>query len=50
LPPALAETLPHLPVLQEAGTGSFAVVCRGNVCLPPVTDVHGLMAALEGVL
>jgi uncharacterized protein len=50
LPPALAETLPHLPVLQEAGAASFAVVCRGNVCLPPVADVDGLMAALEGVL
>jgi uncharacterized protein YyaL (SSP411 family) len=46
LPLALAETLEHLPVLKEAGAGSFAVVCRGNVCLPPVTDVEGLMAAL----
>jgi uncharacterized protein len=44
LPPALAETLPHLPVLQEAGVGSFAVVCRGNICLPPATDVDGLTA------
>jgi hypothetical protein len=40
LPPALAETLPHLPELQMAGGGSFAVVCRGNVCLPPVRDVE----------
>jgi hypothetical protein len=30
LPPALAETLPHV----EAE--SFALVCRGNVCLPPI--------------
>jgi len=42
LPPALAETLPGLP---EIG-GSFAVVCRGNACLPPVGDVEGLRAAL----
>jgi uncharacterized protein YyaL (SSP411 family) len=34
LPPVLAETLPHLPGVE----GSFAVVCRGNSCLPPVTD------------
>jgi uncharacterized protein YyaL (SSP411 family) len=32
LPPALAETLPHLP----PGEGSVAVVCKGNSCLPPM--------------
>jgi hypothetical protein len=50
LPPALAETLPHLPLAQQTGANSFAVVCRGNACLPPVTDVDGLIAALHEVL
>ena len=45
LPPALAETLPHLPAVE----GSVAVVCRGNACLPPVRDVEELVAALAGV-
>jgi uncharacterized protein len=43
LPPALG----HLAELRE--DGSFAVVCRGNVCLPVVRDVEGLRAALGGV-
>ena len=42
LPPALASTLPHLPELQIADSGSFAVICRGSVCLPPVRDIDGL--------
>jgi uncharacterized protein YyaL (SSP411 family) len=42
LPPALAETLPHLPI----GEGSVAVVCRGMSCLPPVRTVEALRAAL----
>jgi uncharacterized protein YyaL (SSP411 family) len=41
LPPALAETLPHLPA-----HGSVAVVCKGTSCLPPVTTVEALRAAL----
>ncbi len=47
LPPALAETLPHLPQLADAD--SFAVVCRGASCLPPVTDGEALLVALQGV-
>jgi len=43
LPPALAETLPHLP----ASEGSVAVVCRGNTCLPPVESAGELLAALN---
>jgi uncharacterized protein len=43
LPPALAETLPHLPVSE----GSVAVVCRGNTCLPPVENAGELLAALS---
>jgi uncharacterized protein YyaL (SSP411 family) len=42
VPPTLAETLPHLPEVQVARGGSFAVICRGNVCLPPVRDVEGV--------
>jgi hypothetical protein len=44
LPPALAETLPHLPTTE----GSVAVVCRGNACLPPIRGAEELMAALNG--
>ena len=46
LPPALAQTLPFLPALA----GSFAVVCSGNVCQPPVSDVEGLMEQLNRTL
>ena len=42
LPPALAETLPHLDV----SGGSVALVCRGNSCLPPIRSVEELVAAL----
>jgi hypothetical protein len=38
LPPALAETLPHLP----GKDGSVAVVCRGKSCLPPVRTAEEL--------
>ncbi len=41
LPPALAETLPHL---REEG--SFAMVCKGAVCLPPVRGAAELKASL----
>jgi uncharacterized protein YyaL (SSP411 family) len=46
LPPMLAETLPRLP--QLAGQQSFAVVCRGTSCLPPVTDAEHLLHAMQG--
>jgi uncharacterized protein len=45
LPKALAETLPHLPGLKEPG--SFAVVCNGKGCLPPVSTVDDLIAAMN---
>ena len=48
LPKLLAETLPHLPELR--GEGSFAVVCAGTRCLPAVSDVDGLIAALSGAV
>jgi uncharacterized protein YyaL (SSP411 family) len=43
LPPALAETLPHLP----KALGSVAIICRGNSCLPPVSTMEDLLAALN---
>jgi uncharacterized protein len=45
LPPALAETLPHLPGLKSEG--SFAVVCNGKGCLPPVSTVDELIEAMN---
>ena len=45
LPPALAETLPHLPQLQ--GGESFAVVCQGAACQPPVSDPEQLFRLFE---
>jgi hypothetical protein len=42
LPPALAETLPHLPVVDR----SVAVVCKGTSCLPPVAGVEELVGVL----
>jgi hypothetical protein len=43
LPPALAETLPHAP----AGEAGFAMVCKGNSCLPPIANDEELEAALS---
>ena len=37
LPPAFAETLPHLPTQQ-----SVAIVCTGKECLPPVIEAVDL--------
>ena len=45
LPLALAETIPHLPQLH-AGK-SFAVICSGSTCQPPVFSVDELKAALS---
>ena len=45
LPPTLAETLPHLPGLKS--DGSFAVVCNGKGCLPPVSTVDELITAMN---
>jgi uncharacterized protein YyaL (SSP411 family) len=46
LPPVLAGTLPHLPHL--AGEASFAIVCQGATCLPPVTHPDELRQQLIG--
>jgi uncharacterized protein YyaL (SSP411 family) len=45
LPPGLAETIANLPAL--GGGKSFAVVCSGSACQPPVFDAAGLRTALE---
>jgi uncharacterized protein YyaL (SSP411 family) len=45
LPPALAETIPNLPALGEGK--SFAVVCSGFACQPPIFDPQELTRALE---
>ncbi len=48
LPPALAATIPHLPLL---GSGkSFAVLCSGFACQPPVTDAAELRGALQAAV
>jgi uncharacterized protein YyaL (SSP411 family) len=48
LPPALAATIPNLPQLN-AGE-SFAVLCSGFACQPPLTDPAELRRALESIL
>jgi uncharacterized protein YyaL (SSP411 family) len=47
LPPVLAETLPQLPDLRDAASPSFAVVCNGRGCLPPVRTVDELIDAMN---
>jgi uncharacterized protein YyaL (SSP411 family) len=48
LPPALAATIPHLPQL---GSGkSFAVLCSGSACQPPVFAAEELRQALDAAL
>ena len=48
LPPALAETIPHLP---ETDWGEpVAVFCSDRVCLPPVTNASHLAQALAQAL
>jgi len=44
LPPALAETIPNLPALSERR--SFAVVCSGFACQPPIFEAQELARAL----
>lgn len=47
LPPALAETIPHLPGLH--GAKSFAVLCSGNTCQPPIFQPAELQAAVQRI-
>ncbi len=48
LPPALAETIPLLPLIKEGKSG--AVVCSGFSCQPPVTDPEQLKRSLKVAL
>jgi uncharacterized protein YyaL (SSP411 family) len=48
LPPALAATIPNLPGLNSGE--SFAVLCSGFACQPPVTDAGELRRALDAAL
>jgi uncharacterized protein len=45
LPPGLAETLPELK-----NGKAFAVVCKGNTCLPPTSDPEKLLEDLTTAL
>jgi len=45
LPPALAATIPNLPHLSSGA--SFAVLCSGFACQPPITDADELRRALQ---
>ena len=50
LPGALAGTIPHLPALssdQADSRRSFAVLCSGSACQPPVSNPEDLRAALK---
>jgi uncharacterized protein YyaL (SSP411 family) len=45
LPPALAETIPHLPIIKTGKTG--AVICSGFSCQAPIYDPEELAKALR---
>ncbi len=44
LPEALAETVLQVPRPEDSA--AWALVCRGRVCMPPVTDAEALLKAL----
>jgi uncharacterized protein YyaL (SSP411 family) len=48
LPPALAASIPNLPQLKLGA--SFAVLCSGFACQPPVMDPAELRRAIESAL
>jgi uncharacterized protein YyaL (SSP411 family) len=45
LPPALAQMIPHLPVIREQKTA--AIVCTGFSCQPPISDPDQLGRSLR---
>jgi uncharacterized protein YyaL (SSP411 family) len=48
LPPVVAETVPNLPAL---GSGkSFAVLCAGSTCQPPIFDAAELRSSLRAAI
>jgi uncharacterized protein len=48
LPPALAATIPNLPQLSSGK--SFAVLCSGSTCQPPIMDASELRDVLDSAL
>jgi uncharacterized protein YyaL (SSP411 family) len=48
LPPVLAQTIPNLPQLRSGQ--SFAVLCSGTACQPPISDRSELKRQLEAAL
>jgi uncharacterized protein YyaL (SSP411 family) len=48
LPPALADTIPHLPAVKEGKT--VAVICSGFACQPPISDSDELERGLRQLL
>jgi uncharacterized protein len=46
LPPAIAETIPQLPIIKEGKTA--AVICSGFSCQPPISDPEELSKTLQG--
>jgi len=48
LPPALAEAIPNLPQLRSGK--SFAVVCSGSTCQPPIFDPGELTKTLQAAI
>ena len=48
LPPALAETIPNLPQIREGR--SFALLCSGMSCRPPVFSADELRTQLSATL
>ena len=48
LPPALAATIPNIPLIRE--NVSFVVLCSGFSCQPPVTNPSQLKTALGTAL
>jgi uncharacterized protein len=48
LPPALAETIPHLPAVKEGKT--VAVICSGFTCQPPISDSDELTRSVRRLL
>jgi uncharacterized protein YyaL (SSP411 family) len=48
LPPALAETIPQLPGIEQGK--SVAVVCAGFSCQPPISDLQQLRQSMDRVV
>jgi uncharacterized protein len=48
LPPALAETIPRLPMIKDGKTG--AIICSGFSCQPPIFDPGELAKKLQDLL